>query len=51
MNKKIKLVLMSAALDIKLFVEYFGHCPVINGKLSALKYLGKLVVIVSLELS
>ncbi|XP_048584251.1 3'-5' RNA helicase YTHDC2 [Nematostella vectensis] len=29
-NKNIKLVLMSAALDIDLFVEYFGKCPVIN---------------------
>lgn len=23
---------MSAALDINLFVEYFGNCPVIHGK-------------------
>ena len=33
-NKKLKLVLMSAALDINLFREYFGDCPVLHGTLA-----------------
>ncbi|XP_039247577.2 3'-5' RNA helicase YTHDC2-like [Styela clava] len=29
-HQKFKLVLMSAALDVELFVNYFSSCPVIN---------------------
>ena len=31
-NRRLKLILMSAALDIKLFIDYFGRCPVVHGK-------------------
>ena len=31
-NRRLKLILMSAALDINLFIEYFGKCPVVHGK-------------------
>ncbi|XP_029204296.2 3'-5' RNA helicase YTHDC2-like [Acropora millepora] len=29
-NRRLKLILMSAALDIQLFIDYFGKCPVVN---------------------
>ncbi|XP_073241899.1 3'-5' RNA helicase YTHDC2-like [Porites lutea] len=29
-NRRLKLILMSAALDINLFIEYFGKCPVVH---------------------
>lgn len=28
----LKLILSSAALDVDLFLKYFGSCPVINRK-------------------
>ena len=31
-NRRLKLILMSAALDINLFIEYFGKCPVVHGR-------------------
>ena len=31
-NRRLKLILMSAALDIDLFIEYFGKCPVVHGR-------------------
>ena len=31
-NRRLKLILMSAALDINLFIDYFGKCPVIHGR-------------------
>ena len=31
-NRRLKLILMSAALDIHLFIDYFGKCPVVHGK-------------------
>ena len=33
-NRRLKLILMSAALDINLFIEYFGKCPVVHGNVS-----------------
>ena len=30
-NRSIKVILMSAALDINLFTKYFNGCPVIQG--------------------
>ena len=30
----LKVILMSATLNIKLFVDYFSNCPVIQGKVS-----------------
>jgi len=29
-NRRLKLILMSAALDINLFIDYFGKCPVVH---------------------
>ncbi|XP_068740703.1 3'-5' RNA helicase YTHDC2-like isoform X2 [Montipora capricornis] len=29
-NRRLKLILMSAALDIQLFIDYFGKCPVVH---------------------
>ena len=31
-NRRLKLILMSATLNINLFIEYFGKCPVIHGR-------------------
>lgn len=31
-HPKFKLILMSAALDADLFINYFNNCPVINSK-------------------
>ena len=35
-NRRLKLILMSAALDINLFIDYFGKCPVVHGRSLAL---------------
>lgn len=32
----LKLILSSAALDVDLFCQYFGACPVINSKFCSL---------------
>ena len=32
--RHLKLILMSAALDVNLYAKYFNNCPVIDGKYS-----------------
>lgn len=41
-NRRLKLILMSAALDINLFIEYFGKCPVVHGNVS--KYIAEFII-------
>ena len=31
-HKNIKLILMSATLNVQLFASYFGDCPIISGQ-------------------
>lgn len=35
--RHLKLILMSAALDVNLYAKYFNNCPVIDGKDNSLK--------------
>jgi len=52
-HKNLKLVLMSAALNIQLFSNYFSGCPVINGKLVSVscinQWLSVLVILILLH--
>ncbi|KAJ7384544.1 3'-5' RNA helicase ythdc2 [Desmophyllum pertusum] len=40
-NRRLKLILMSAALDINLFIDYFGKCPVVHDVLKMTSYCNK----------